>query len=82
MAEFCVIQKLKASHGQRPQEREFKIDVVIEGPIDPQTEYAGGVDFFQVLRDLNLILKPLEGKYLRPILNEAGFKTSRILFHA
>lgn len=76
MAEFCVIQKLKASHGKVPQEREFKIEVVIEGPIDPETEYAGGIDFFRVLRDLSLVLHPLRGKYLRPILNAAGLKTS------
>ncbi len=76
MAEFCVIQKFKASHGQIPQEKEFKIEVVIDGPLDPETEYAGGVDFFQVLRDLSLVLHPLRGKYLRPILNEAGLKTS------
>ncbi len=76
MAEFCVIQKLKASHGKVPQEKEFKVEVVIEGLIDPETEYAGGVDFFQVVCDLSLVLHPLRGKYLRPILNEAGLKTS------
>ena len=76
MAEFCIIQKLKASHGKTPEEREFRIEVVVEGAIDPETEYTGGVDFFRVMRDLSMILSPLRGKYLRPILNEAGFRTS------
>ena len=79
MAEFCVIQKFKASHGktlETKEEKEFRIEVVIEGPIDSDSEYAGNVDFFQVMRDLSLILNPLRRKYLRPILNEAGLKTS------
>lgn len=76
MAEFCVIQKLHASHGIKPQEKDFRIEVVIEGPLDLSSEYAGNIDFFQVYRDLALILQPLRGKYLRPIMNEAGLKTS------
>ncbi len=76
MAEFCVSQKLRASHGKIPQEKDFKIEVVVEGQINLETEYAGGVDFFVVLRNLALVLQPLRGQYLRPILNEAGLKTS------
>lgn len=76
MAEFGVIETLHASHGIKPQKRDFKVEVIVEGKIDKKTEYAGGVNHYLVIIELKKLISELEGKFLRPILQSKGYKTS------
>lgn len=76
MATLHISDTLRASHDSPPVERDFKIEIVVEGKIDSNSEYVSAVDFFKVRADLKKLIIKYRGKYLRPIMIEAGFKTS------
>ncbi len=76
MAEIGIIETLHASHGSQSHEHDFKIEIVLEGKIDPQTEFVEGIDHYKVIAELKRILTKLENQDLKEILAHEGYSSS------
>ncbi len=78
MAEIGIIETFHATHGSKPHEHNFKIEVVLEGKIDEKTGYVSGIDYREVVSELKKIISKLENKNLKLILSDEGFKSSGV----
>ncbi|HBG81577.1 TPA: hypothetical protein DDW69_01925 [candidate division CPR2 bacterium] len=76
MAEIGTIQRFRASHGKDNHEHDFKVVVVLGGPIDNDTGYVSGVDHHDLIDKLKQILGKLEDQNLNQILKDDGSKSS------
>jgi 6-pyruvoyl-tetrahydropterin synthase len=76
MAEIGIIEKFYALHGSNLHGHDFRIEVVLEGKIDPTTEFVNGVDHYKVISELKKIISAIKNNDLKQALTEAGFKSS------
>jgi len=76
MAEIGIIETFHASHGINSHEHDFKVEVIIEGKIDKETEYVENVDHYKVIAEVRKIISGLKDQNLKTILTNNGFKSS------
>lgn len=76
MAEIGIIETFKARHGQDAHEHNFRVEVILEGEVDSESGYAGGIDHYDVILDIKKIISTIDNKNLKEILNGLGFKSS------
>jgi 6-pyruvoyl-tetrahydropterin synthase len=76
MAEIGIIEKFHAAHGTKSHEHDFKVEIILEGKIDPKTEFALGIDHYQVISEVKKIISEIENKNLKEILSKLGYKSS------
>lgn len=76
MAELGIIEKFSAQHGKKAHDHDFKVEIVLEGKIDPKTEYVAGIDHYDLIAEIKKITILLEHKNLKDILSKEGLKSS------
>ena len=76
MAEIGIIENFHAFHGSNSHDHDFRVEVVLEGKIDPETEYVEGVDHYEVVADVKKIILQLKDRDLKKFLSDQGFKSS------
>jgi 6-pyruvoyl-tetrahydropterin synthase len=76
MAEIGTAQRFRASHGKNNHEHDFKVVVVLAGPVNKDSGYIKGVDLHDLIGQLKETLSVLENKNLNNILKKDGFKSS------
>lgn len=76
MAELGIVKSFHAFHDHDHHPHNFKVEVVLEGEIDPETEYVAGLDFHKVIESVENIIEEITDKDLEPILKQVGFKTA------
>lgn len=76
MAEIGLIETFHASHGSKSHEHDFKVEIILEGKIDKQTEFVEGIDHYEVIAKLKKIISKLQNQDLKVILTNEGYKSS------
>lgn len=76
MAQIGIIETFHASHGSKSHEHDFKVEIILEGKIDQQTEFVEEIDHYEVIADLKKIISKLESQDLKTILTNEGYKSS------
>jgi len=76
MAEIGIIETFHASHGSKSHEHDFKVEIILEGKIDQQTEFVEGIDHYEIIAEVKKIISKLENQDLKLILTNEGYKSS------
>jgi len=76
MAEIGLIEIFHASHGNKSHEHDFKVEIILEGKIDKETEFVEGIDHYEVIADVKKIISKLNNQDLKLILTNEGYKSS------
>jgi 6-pyruvoyl-tetrahydropterin synthase len=76
MAQIGIIETFHASHGSKSHEHDFKVEIILEGKIDQQTEFVEGIDHCEVIADVKKIISKLENQDLKSILTNESYKSS------
>lgn len=76
MAQIGIIETFHASHGSKSHEHDFRIEIILEGKIDQQTEFVEGIDHHELIAEVKKIISKLENQDLKSILTNEGYKSS------
>ena len=80
MAQIGIVKFLRASHGRKPHEHNFKIEFIFEGKL--AGDFVEGIDFHDIMPKLDDVLKSLEEKYLPDVdgIGRGTCETWRAIF--
>lgn len=65
MAELAIEKELNSAHGRKIHGHSFKVNVTFVGSVE--NEMVSGIDFHDVIDQVNEVLKPLDKVYLNDV---------------
>ena len=76
MAEIGLIESFYALHWSETHGHDFKVEIMLEGKIDPKTGYIKGINHHEVIDSLKKIVTKLENQDLKKLLTNEGYTSS------